>query len=224
MLSSLPPRPLTLAETKALDGSARIDVCVPIIGLGDRNPLDAIVAVYLGIGRTIHLLVYESTTDGWEALESLSTADASESFDAATDRVLEWASEYYGDDRIAVITPADSEVDALLSVFPSRPIRVAESTELETLVDIEAVHPAFCYSGTDEVIVVLVTVRDAVDPTMATLYAVGYDEEPGVWKVVFRRRITPNEAPDADIGRDLLGWVRARYDADRIAAIAPSER
>lgn len=224
MLSSLPLRPLTLAETNALDGSAQIDICKPIIGLREEDPTDAIVAVYLGIGSAVHLLVYESTAEGWESLESLSTTDGNEAFDAATDRIVEWASEYYGADRIVVLTPADPEADVLLSIFPRCPISVVEAFEFETLPDIEAVHPMFCFLDTSEVIVVLVTVRDAVDPMVATLYAVGYDETTQAWEIVSAKRIVPDDVPDTHAGEELQHWVRDRYDADRIAVVAPSER
>lgn len=223
MLSSLPDRPLTIAEATALDASTGIDRCKPVIGLRRNDATASVVVVYLGVDDAIHLLGYESAAGGWERLDSFSTADPPARFDTAIEHVLEWAVTYYGVDELTVMAAPTPDADAVVSWFPPRPVCPHEVFGLEVLIGVVAVHPAFCLEATHEVVAVLVATEEARDPAAAWFYAVGYDEDASAWTVVADERVGPDDEPELALAEALFDWVHDRYASEELIAIAPPE-
>lgn len=220
MLAALPDRPLTLAETTVLDRRDDVDLCRPVVGLRDAEPPD-VVAVYLGLGTGVHLLGYETDSGGWERLDSFSTADPPALFEAATDRVLEWATTYYGGGRIAVLSTAPAgDVHAVL---PDRPLDPREVRRLAGLVGVEAAHAVFCLAESHAVVALLVATEDRDDQRGVWFHALGFDATAAGWTVVGDDRVGPDDEPDPALSETLFDWVLARYDERSLLAIAPPE-
>jgi hypothetical protein len=222
LLRSFPAKPLTSSDIAALDDHDRIDLVKAVLGL-QPEPADSIIGLYLSVNNTVHLIGYEEQE--WAKLGSYEL-ESSEALDRASDRLIEWALNHYDQADIAILVPDDAEHDAILDLFPDEPVG-REIVSLEELPSIEYVHPLFCYQSTHEIVAVMITVTDPVDPSVATLYLVGYDADHSSWTAIQQVEFTEDEDVDTWMEDKELDavyeWVVDRHPTHDIAVISPDE-
>ena len=181
-LTSVPDRPLTHAETQALDQHPSLRSCHALFRLAD-DP-NTIVTVYLTTAEQTHLLVYNPRTEHWERRTTFETPDTStESPDFDVDAALDVLDQYYGEEELVVATDIDEGYDDLIAQLPPEPLseeQFATLREREVFLD---VLPLTRRNRDNRLVLVLLCTIDLIE-RQSILLGVGYDPADSAWHLI----------------------------------------
>lgn len=219
MVSSLPSRPISLAEIHSLDQTDSFRYCKPLVAFASEESTEEIISCAINIESGWKLLGYEEGSN-WSVIDSFSGQTDVEGLDRVADRVLQWATETYDSSEIAIISPDD--IDQEFAAFlPHQPLGRNNIALLESLPGIDDVHPLFCKADSHEIVALLTFQRDLDRPEGFTLANYGFEPESARWQLIERRIIDDTqETPDPE-DLDIHIWVEDTYEIDDLVAISP---
>jgi hypothetical protein len=214
-LTSVPDRPLTHAETQALDQHPSLRGCHALFRLGDAP--DTIVTVYLTTADQTHLLVYNPRTEHWERITTFETPDShTESPDVDVDAALDVLDQYYGEEDL-VATDISEGYDDLIELLPPEPLseeQFATLREQEVFLD---VLPLTRRVRDNRLVLVLLLTID-LSERQSILLGVGYDPADGAWHLIETlMKSELNEVTHTELMTTLDLWLENRYADEDIS-------
>lgn len=220
MITSLPKRSLSIQEVESLDEGDTIAVCKPLLGVSEGGePIENIIALYLGHGETVHILVYERRDKNWVRLDSLTTTDTMGRFDEAAELVLAWADRSLDSSDVSLLTTATEH--SLHDTFPRRPLGKQDINEFSQLPGVGYIHPLFCIEETHEIIAVLWEEHRISKPEPPSLNNAGFNRDAEEWEVVERVQLTSDDHSAEQISDSIHQWLTDQYPETKLLAIQP---
>ena len=220
----LPSRPVTGAETRALDQHSSFDFCHPIYHLVD-DP-ESIVVIILKKDDHAYFLFFNSTSQQWERLIDTTTPESvTDEIPFEEEIIEERLNPHYDQEDLKPAGYPWDPVEGSIHNFPSQPLTDEQIKQMqERHPMINEVMPLVRTADGSSIIAGIFFFDDLIEEQRVTT-AVGYEPEAGEWEL-----IASAESADPQLDESLAGletayahWVDAHYTMDMIQPIESPE-
>lgn len=221
--SGLPDRPVTEAETQAIDQHPDFDTCHPMYQLVD-DP-ESVVVIILKKTDRAYLLYFNSERQQWEQLLNTKIPESVTDKIPFEEGIVEEVNQHYDPEDLKPVGYPGNPVDGSVRNFPKQPLT---DRQIETILErhpmINEVLPLVSASDSGGIIAGIFFFDDLIEDRRVTT-AIGYEPEIGEWEV-----IASAESSDPQLDESLDGletaythWVDNDYTMDMIQPIEDPE-